>query len=526
MSFIQEPKNINQNFNQNLNLTPSLNLANNPSTNSRITYSISSYQPNLTLTQNSKKKYDEKYFHSKYAEIKTENIQLKQKLFDVENYYKNEKTDKEEKLLQLRDENANLQLQLQKMMETQKNLYLNNESYHNQNKVLLSDISTLKNEKNNFIEALKNKDYEINNKNQQIDELIKDKNMLLNQQTVFQSQINILNKDKEILLKQIVDLNDLIDNKISLKLKQNDENLKSLLENIEKLKEDNKKYKSDNKILFNENKKQKNLIELLTTQNQKLINDNKVNENIIKNNKNNKINQELFEEKLNILNNNKNKKSLVNNENINNFENYINEGKNNNSYSSIIGNMEPLKNNILNNNVNNSINKINNNINYSEKKRLNNKHINYKRLNEIKLQTTSDDTCRSENRSTVSGNINTKNRDNYLNNGIRQFPHNNQNVYNSNPNIRLKIIPSNENINENLHKTDSVQNRNINFLNNFIEENNIPIKKDIYNMNECSECNSDEINELNTQTYAKSMLSEYVEDLDVIQYKDDNKYNI
>ena len=160
-------------------------------------------------------------------------------------------------------------------METQKNLYLNNESYHNQNKVLLSDISTLKNEKNNFIEALKNKDYEINNKNQQIDELIKDKNMLLNQQTVFQSQINILNKDKEILLKQIVDLNDLIDNKISLKLKQNDENLKSLLENIEKLKEDNKKYKSDNKILFNENKKQKNLIELLTTQNQKLISDNK-----------------------------------------------------------------------------------------------------------------------------------------------------------------------------------------------------------------------------------------------------------
>ena len=33
----------------------------------------------------------------------------------------------------------------------------------------------------------------------------------------------------------------------------------------------NKKYKSDNKILFNENKKQKNLIELLKTQNQKLL---------------------------------------------------------------------------------------------------------------------------------------------------------------------------------------------------------------------------------------------------------------
>ena len=117
--------------------------------------------------------------------------------------------------------------------------------------------------------------------------------------------------------------------------------------------------------------------------------------------------------------------------------------------------------------------------------------------------------------------MNIKNRDIYKNNLINKFPY--KFKKNSNPNITYKMLPSNDNINENLYKTDSAEYRNINYMNIVNKENNIPIKKDIYNMKDFSECNSDDINEMNSQSYAKSLLSEYVEDLDVIQYKDDNK---
>ena len=85
------------------------------------------------------------------------------------------------------------------------------------------------------------------------------------------NQINTLYNDKEMLIKQIKDLNETINDKISPKLKDNEINLAKLQEQVENLRVENEKLKSDNLLLFNENNIQKNLIQILTKQNKKLL---------------------------------------------------------------------------------------------------------------------------------------------------------------------------------------------------------------------------------------------------------------
>ena len=219
---------------------------------------------------------DDDYIKERYSIIKEENSELKKKLFNLEKGYKIKKGEMEEKILILRDENSNLQLQIQKTIEKHKDAYKNNDDIFNMNKTLLNDINKLKNEVNILKDSITRKNAEIEEKNKIINDLLEEKNMILEEESMFKNQISNLEKDKEILINQIQDLNVAISDKIAPKLRQNENSLINLQEQIENLRMDNEKYKSDNTVLFNENKSQKNLIKILAKQNKKLLREIKI----------------------------------------------------------------------------------------------------------------------------------------------------------------------------------------------------------------------------------------------------------
>ena len=219
---------------------------------------------------------DDDYIKERYTIIKEENSELKKKLFNLEKGYKIKKGEMEEKILILRDENSNLQLQIQKTIEKHKDAYKNNDDIFNMNKTLLNDINKLKNEVNILKDSITRKNAEIEEKNKIINDLLEEKNMILEEESMFKNQISNLEKDKEILINQIQDLNVAISDKIAPKLRQNENSLINLQDQIENLRMDNEKYKSDNTVLFNENKAQKNLIKILAKQNKKLLREIKI----------------------------------------------------------------------------------------------------------------------------------------------------------------------------------------------------------------------------------------------------------
>lgn len=219
---------------------------------------------------------DDDYIKERYTIIKEENSELKKKLFNLEKGYKIKKGEMEEKILILRDENSNLQLQIQKTIEKHKDAYKNNDDIFNMNKTLLNDINKLKNEVNILKDSITRKNAEIEEKNKIINDLLEEKNMILEEESMFKNQISNLEKDKEILINQIQDLNVAISDKIAPKLRQNENSLVNLQDQIENLRMDNEKYKSDNTVLFNENKAQKNLIKILAKQNKKLLREIKI----------------------------------------------------------------------------------------------------------------------------------------------------------------------------------------------------------------------------------------------------------
>ena len=219
---------------------------------------------------------DDDYIKERYSIIKEENSELKKKLFNLEKGYKIKKGEMEEKILILRDENSNLQLQIQKTIEKQKDAFKNNDDIFNINKTLLNDVNKLKNEVNILKDSITRKNAEIEEKNKIINDLLEEKNVILEEESMFKNQISNLEKDKEILINQIQDLNIAISDKIAPKLRQNENSLINLQDQIENLRMDNEKYKSDNTVLFNESKTQKNLIKILAKQNKKLLREIKI----------------------------------------------------------------------------------------------------------------------------------------------------------------------------------------------------------------------------------------------------------
>ena len=184
-SFNDKEKRINNSYTQ-------------PSSNN---YNIISNQSNNSLN-NPPILNDDDYIKERYSIIKEENSELKKKLFNLEKGYKIKKGEMEEKILILRDENSNLQLQIQKTIEKQKDAYKNNDDIFNMNKALLNDINKLKNEVNILKDSITRKNAEIEEKNKIINDLLEEKNVILEEESMFKNQISNLEKDKEILINQ------------------------------------------------------------------------------------------------------------------------------------------------------------------------------------------------------------------------------------------------------------------------------------------------------------------------------------
>ena len=594
-------------------------LYNNNYTNQNL--SNNNFNNNNNNIQNQNLPFDNTYMNDRYTKIKEENAILKKKLFELEKDYKIKKGDMEEKILILRDENSNLQIQLQKSIEKQKNAYNNSDNIYNENQVLLNNINILQNDFDSLKDNLTRKNAEIEEKNKIINDLLNEKNIVLNEEKMLRFQIQTLISDKEILIKQIQDLNNTIGEKISPKLKLNESTLVNLQDQIENLRIDNEKYKSDNTMLFNENNIQKNLIKILTKQNKKLLGEIKViydrdillmdNMEKMGSNTSEKFtkffdkdsikNQNLFEEEMSILKqsqkyiNEEEEENIQNIEKNNNFnsldineednsQDLINKDKKDNNKEknkSINKNNSINKKNELNSIINNEIiikrnkesieneidmNKninINNNIkqkilyNSNLTDDINNDKISFQNLNissnekssrrdnKALLKEKSENNLKNEyDKIKQLGNINKSEQYTTDNNKIKyqdandDIKINNKMLYSDIINDKNKIENSyfnndykNENINNHyFYSTDGIinikPNTNLNFGNkNLNNENNKQLNSEIINKNnelnynQSAIINDNNNNNMLFSSQAKSLLSEYVEDLDVIEYK-------
>ena len=539
--------------------------------------------------------FESNYINERYSKVKQENADLKMKLFELERDYKIKKGEMEEQVLLLRDENSNLQLQIQKIIEKQKEENNISNNIHNENIALINDLNLLHNDSLLLKDDITRKVADIEEKNKIINDLRTEKAILLNEQKSMKNQIETLINDKEILLKQIKDLNETIEEKITPKLKENEISLAKLQEQAENLRIENEKLKSDNLLLFNENNIQKNLIQILTKQNKKLLGEIKeiydrdilLIDNMEKmgNNSSNKYknifnnkktieNDNIFDEEMNILKNsqkyldekneikdfNKNEIFMENdNININNneedlFKNQINLNKNKRGINSIINNDIVVKRNKesldieqnLNKKIqknklcNNSINgDINNEKMTTQKTNISNSYSNKNTETNVKKNKLRNRNYNFNSQSFTEGNNLTQNKFTEMDEDIKI---DNKTL---NQNMRHKIVNINNdfNIDDEKEKTDFLYNTDgrMNIKSKKIEifeksknkENNDKNKYeknefdknhnlnnsndfDLYNVNNI---NTNENNNLLINSQNKSQLSEYVEDLDVIQYK-------
>ena len=552
--------------------------------------------------------YENNYIKERYNKIKEENANLKLKLFELEKEYKIKKGEMDEQVLILRDENSNLQLQIQKILEKQKMENSISDNIHNENIALINNINLLKNDSMFLKDDITRKVADIEEKNKIINDLRNEKTILLNDQKNMKNQIETLNNDKEILLKQIKDLNDTIGEKIAPKLKENETSLTKLQEQVENLRVENEKLKSDNLLLFNENNIQKNLIQILTKQNKKLLGEIKTiydrdillmdNMEKIGSNSTNKYkkifdnntneHEILLEEEKNILENseryvNKNNDIKEYNKNEKSEEIYSSSNDNDNEDIKEINNIQN-DNNLnkvkhqreINSLINNEIVVKRNKESFENENNKNIKiNINYEN-NEIDKKydlnlNDNDDILKNEqkkfqkisisNPKILKENNSKKNKVKYRNYNFnsQSFTEGNftQNKFTEtdedlkignrtlNRNFKQKnlsndiVINTDSDKKDELYNTDGIFNMQSkkeeifmkfqNKLNNNGNENNYEAmnlntndkSRKINNLNlyNNNDNNIDENNNLLYQSQTKSQLSEYVEDLDVIQYK-------
>ena len=534
------------------------------------------------------------YLKERYSRVKQENVELKRKLLELERDYKIKKGEMEEQVLILRDENSNLQLQIQKIIEKQKMENNICDNIHNENIALINDLNLLQNDSIMLKDDLTRKVADIEEKNKIINDLRNEKIVFLNDQKSMKNQIETLNKDKEYLIKQIKELNDTIEEKIAPKLKENEISLSKLQEQSENLRIANEKLKSDNLLLFNENNIQKNLIQILTKQNKKLLGEIKViydrdillmdnMEKIGSNSsykyqkifdKNTIENENMLEEEMNILkesqkyldeNNdikvldnkeNSIEKKYINFENENNnendneyyFKNQYNLNKNKREINSIINNDIIVKRNKESFDLQHNLNKNNRSfnteiINNIKKDKISFHKIDISNVNKKKEKNNKKNKLKNRNynynynsQSFTDGNI-SKNRFLELDEDIKLE---NKTL---NQNINHKNIMFNKDFNEisdrknYLYNTDgranrkNIKNENFGIIKNKFDNDDNNYDEDDYrtndnntnsnnlNYNNTNNINPDENNNLLKYSQTKSQLSEYVEDLDVIEYK-------
>ena len=161
---------------------------------------------------------DINYKDERYLKLIDDNKLLKEKLIK----YDSERNETNKIIIELKEENSNLQLKIQKLIENEK---LANDKYLNE----LNEKNKIINEHKNDICNLKEKIYLLSNDNISLLQNIQNLN----------NKLKNLTNDKRILIEEISELNKSLTNKIKPKLLKNEDYLQSLENQIALLKKDN-----------------------------------------------------------------------------------------------------------------------------------------------------------------------------------------------------------------------------------------------------------------------------------------------
>ena len=172
------------------------------------------------------------YKNERYSKLIDENKKLKEKLIK----YDFQRSENNKTILELREENSNLQLKIQKLIENKK---VTDEKYRNE----LNESNKIINVHKNHIYNLKEKIFLLSNDNISLLQKIQDLNNKLK---------NLIN-DKGFLIEEISELNKSLCNIIKPKLLRNEDYLQSLENQISLL-------KKDNDLLIENDIEQKNII--------------------------------------------------------------------------------------------------------------------------------------------------------------------------------------------------------------------------------------------------------------------------
>ena len=218
---------------------------------------------------------------------------------------------------------------------------LKEESNYLKQKINEIETNNLKEKNNleNIILSLREKNHilkqNISSQNEALSKYTKEKEKLIKELKETKKLNNELIKEKKILMERLQESNNIINNDISPKLKNNESDLSFLKNKINEMQKTILNLNNENQRLIEDNVNQNEMIKVLTTQNKKLLNEIKMKYNKDLNfiqdiekfgMKTNLSNNEIYEEMKSRYENDKNNnKNEINIKKIKSFKTYKNE---------------------------------------------------------------------------------------------------------------------------------------------------------------------------------------------------------
>ena len=225
---------------------------------------------------------------------------------------------------------------------------LKEESNYLKQKINEIETNNLKEKNNleNIILSLREKNHilkqNISSQNEALSKYTKEKEKLINELKETKKLNNELIKEKNILMERLQESNNIINNDISPKLKNNESDLSFLKNKINEMQKTILNLNNENQRLIEDNVNQNEMIKVLTTQNKKLLNEIKMKYNkdlnfiqdiekfgISTNLSNNEIYEEMKSRYENDKNNNKNEINIKKIKSFKTNKNEINKRKQN-----------------------------------------------------------------------------------------------------------------------------------------------------------------------------------------------------
>ena len=223
---------------------------------------------------------------------------------------------------------------------------LKEESNYLKQKINEIETNNLKEKNNleNIILSLREKNHilkqNISSQNEALSKYTKEKEKLIKELKETKKLNNELIKEKKILMERLQESNNIINNDISPKLKNNESDLSFLKNKINEMQKTILNLNNENQRLIEDNVNQNEMIKVLTTQNKKLLNEIKMKYNkdlnfiqdiekfgISTNLSNNEIYEEMKSRYENDKNNNKNEINIKKIKSFKTIKNEINKSK-------------------------------------------------------------------------------------------------------------------------------------------------------------------------------------------------------